>query len=437
MKKVYKYFVLLGLVVFSPWYIYRMLPLNMDGIWNYGFAYNISKGLIPYLDYNMIVPPLWPYLVSIPVYFIGNHLITYYVIISILIAGITYICYKKIGYKALFIYLLLLIYPHNGYNIFCLFLFMILLCYIDKENDILIAIIVSLMILTKQTMGILIIPSIIYSKKKKKTICVYLVFCLLLLLYLVINNNFFEFVNYCFLGMLDFTNNSNDSFLLFFIVEIIVVGYLFVAFLKSKKRSLLYIMLFQVIVVPIFEPSHFFWGFVPVIYYVLGNYKKLVRYFFGLMIGTFVITFYIQIIYSFYDDRGSIYLNDKSFINGKRLPKFTNYEFDLVHNYIDEYKDYRLYILASNAYLYKLEYGIPINKYDLINDGNMGYNGSKVYVEEIDNYCKKNKCLFMIDSSETVQDFNQVNREITGYIINNYLFIYSSSDVTFFVNMFH
>ena len=33
--------------------------LTNDEVWNYGFAYNISNGLIPYKDFNMIITPLF------------------------------------------------------------------------------------------------------------------------------------------------------------------------------------------------------------------------------------------------------------------------------------------------------------------------------------------------------------------------------------------
>jgi hypothetical protein len=90
---------------------------------------------------------------------------------GIVISLITLICYKKIGFRAIFVFLILLIYPHNGYNTFCLLIFMLLLGILDsdkyRDNDILIAVLISIMILTKQTMGVLIIPSLIFANNKK------------------------------------------------------------------------------------------------------------------------------------------------------------------------------------------------------------------------------------------------------------------------------
>ena len=93
-----------------------------------------------------------------------------------------------------------------------------------------------------------------------------------------------------------------------------------------------------------------------------------------------------------------------------------------------------MYFFSSNAYIYKLEYDIPVNKYDLINDGNMGYDGDNRYVSEVKEYCSSNKCLIIVRSDEVIKDFNQTSRVITQYVINNYLSIYSSNDLTFYIN---
>ena len=48
--------VLLYLTLFCIFLVWNLLlvPLNLDEVWNYGFAHNIYSGLIPYKDFNMI-----------------------------------------------------------------------------------------------------------------------------------------------------------------------------------------------------------------------------------------------------------------------------------------------------------------------------------------------------------------------------------------------
>ena len=38
------------------------LNFNLDEIWSFGFSYNVSQGLIPYKDFNMVIFPFYPIL---------------------------------------------------------------------------------------------------------------------------------------------------------------------------------------------------------------------------------------------------------------------------------------------------------------------------------------------------------------------------------------
>ena len=51
--------------ILSFFYNFLFFPLNGDEVWNYGFAYAISNGEIPYRDFNMVVTPLYSFLISI------------------------------------------------------------------------------------------------------------------------------------------------------------------------------------------------------------------------------------------------------------------------------------------------------------------------------------------------------------------------------------
>ena len=51
------------------------ITINGDEIWNYGFAYNIATGLIPYKDFNMIVTPLFPMISAIFMKIFGINII--------------------------------------------------------------------------------------------------------------------------------------------------------------------------------------------------------------------------------------------------------------------------------------------------------------------------------------------------------------------------
>ena len=436
MKSFIRIIVFILLIIFSLLYLYIFTPLILDGVWTYGFGYNISIGLIPYKDFSMIIPPLFPYLIAPFIKIVGNRLITYYIIISVIITIITFISYKRLGWKSIIIYFMLLIYPHNGYNIFALFLLFILIIILDKEknNDIVIPIIISLMFLTKQTLGILIIPSIIYSKNKKKTILIYIISCLLLLIYLIINNNLYNFIDYCFLGMLDFTSNNKTKFNIFMCAEIILCIYMIVILVKSnlKDKTIFYILLFQIISFPITDGSHFVITLIPLVYYIYNKYtNKNITYIFTVMLVFYVVVFNIN-LYS--TDQGDIYLNKNSFLYGKTLNFYTIDYFENIKEYTKIYNKHRLFLLDTRAYMGKLEYNMRIDKYDLINNGNMGYKGSSKYLKEIKDYCESNKCLFIINVKEVLENINQTDKNIVKYIMNNYYNVTSTGIENIYIN---
>ena len=59
-----------------------------DEIWNFSYANNISKGLLPYKDFNIITTPLAAFINSIPLKLFGQklyiHRITYIVLFLVI-----------------------------------------------------------------------------------------------------------------------------------------------------------------------------------------------------------------------------------------------------------------------------------------------------------------------------------------------------------------
>ena len=225
------------LMTFTFCYTYFCRIITDDELYNFGFAYNITNNLVPYRDFNMIILPLFPYILSFFITIFGNHLYIYHLLLSFLIVMITFFSFNKVKFKTIALLCTILIYPYTGYNIFCLFLFMLLI-YIKNKNikhlELWEAFIISLMFLTKQTLGILIIPSILLTKNKKKVFIVYLITTLILLIYLYKLNIFYSFIDYCFLGMFDFASkNYSSNFLI--IIELIFIILIIIKAIKSKK----------------------------------------------------------------------------------------------------------------------------------------------------------------------------------------------------------
>ena len=272
MKKYWKIILFFVLVLFATIYPFYLTNLySYDEIWNFGFAKSILDGLIPYKDFSLIVPPLFPYLTAIILAIFGKKLIVYYILIAIITTTITYITSKKIGWNAILVYVALLIYASNGYNTFSLLLLMILFIILDKKHqhqDIIIPLLISIMVLSKQTMALLIIPSLIYSKNKKKTIATYGASFLVFVTYLLINNNLMQFLDYCLFGMFEFTEKNNLSILVFLILEIANCIALIIALIKSKgkRQDICYALLYQIIAFPITDISHCVLAWIPSFY---------------------------------------------------------------------------------------------------------------------------------------------------------------------------
>ena len=432
--------ILLGIVmlILTVLYTYYFRPIVDDELYNYGFGFNIINGLIPYKDFSMIIPPLFSYIVAFILKIFGSKLIVYHFILASIILLILFISYKSIGIKACVIYLLLLIYPYIGYNTFSLGLFFILLYLNDKKQknlDIIEPVLISLMFLTKQTLLLLVIPSLIFSKNKKKTISVYLVFILGYLIYLVTNGTVLEFFNYCLFGLFDFANKNSTSLGILSIIELLIIGVLIYLSFRTKRKDIIFCLIFQIMALPIINYVHFTISFIPVVYLFLKEYKNN---YLAILIFSFTLAIFIFFNLLVRLGNGSIVLNNfnkDNFMEGRTVYSTTNSYIDNALLYIEQYEDYTPYIFGSFAYLMKLNYEIPINKYDIINNGNMGYNGAKIYIEEIDNYCKENKCMFIMnDFEESVSITIQTNMDILKYVQNNYRKVYGSNILSVYIN---
>ena len=77
--------------------------------------------------------------------------------------------------------------------------------------------------------------------------------------------------------------------------------------------------------------------------------------------------------------------------------------------------------MSKGAYIYKLEANIPINKYDLLIDGNMGKGGIEKVIEEVDTICQKEKCIFLVDYEELFGEPNSIySEEIIDNLFENF-----------------
>lgn len=424
-KKDLIYILLFSLIfIISLFIAYCCAYPDCDSIWIYGFTHNISKGLIPYLDFNCCTTPLYYFIGSLFLKVFGNYMISLDIFNAIIITFIFLLLFRMIKFKAFIVFFFVLIFIPNGYNILSLFFLFLILFLIDskKDNDIIVAFLLGLLFITKQNIGILLfIPYLYYSKKKLMGIFIFGLPLLAFSLYFYINNALFEFIDYCFLGMFDFA--SGNLYLSFWIyVEFFILIWLFYLLIRSKfkDKELFYIIMFQGMMYPFANHAHFFCAFLPVFYYFLKKTKNHYALLFTLLVGLFC---NIQTIFSNYDqihlENDILYLKNSS----KYLEIFQSF-----NKYIDGTENY--FFSGAKGYLYKLYFDISIDKFDLWNEGNMGYKGIEERILELDNICKNENCLFFVEyyDDPNLNNQSQVDK-FYSYVVNNYEKI---SDETYF-----
>lgn len=418
-------FFLVFLISFIMTYV--LTPITFDEVWIYGFTYNVSKGMVIYRDFNVVTTPLYYFIGSIFIKIFGNYMIVLGIFNALIVSFIVLMMFSIIKWKAFIVFPLILIYAPNGYNLLSLFFLMLILFLINKkkDNDVFIGYILGLLFITKQSIGLcLIIPYLFYSKNRLKGIIAFIIPFMIISVYLLYYGGFYDFINYCFLGLFEFGTN-NYYFSLFAVIEIFVLIYLVFKLIKCKfhDKELFYILMFQFIIFPLPDQFHFFVALFPVVYYIVKNINnKFFLWEFFLGIGYFTVCVFFCIDISINLKKDMFFLR-----NAGELSDLME-EF---HTYLEDIEYY--YFTGYHSYFYKLYYDIPIGKFDLWNEGNHGYNGIERKIKELDEICKNNECVFIVNKDLGLSKTSQLYK-ICNYVTENYFFIEEISDAYVYSN---
>ena len=411
------------IIIFILTFLFTILnKVTYDEIWNYGFSYNIANGLMPYRDFNMVLTPLYPFIGSLFLILLGKNIIIFH-LFNALICTTIFNYLKKQNKRSYYIsYIMLLMVSDPNYDLFILLLLYILInLEKNNNNDYYIGITLSLTFLTKQNIGFaLCIPSLFIKNKDKifKRIVGFFIPNIILLIYLITTNTLYDFINYSFLGLNGF---FIDNFLLnpICILTVISIIYSIYMYINNHKIEYLYILFFQIIAFPIFNFHHVAIGFIPVCNSILSNFKFIKKYTQIVFLGFITVIFTINIIYILIAQ--VYFLNSTNKFKYRIFDKSSEHCIKSISNYYLNL-DSRVFILDDLAYIIKLELGIPINKYDLINNGNLGKNGEDIVVLEIEKMCSHNNCIFLLKQNNLKEEEikSQTNKKILNYIHNNY-----------------
>lgn len=414
-----KYFLLFFFFLF--WNLI-VQPINLDEIWNYGFAHNIYNGLIPYKDFNMIITPLFPIIMSLPFYIFGSSLFVFHVEQAVLLTVIFYLLDSYLKEKS-YLLLLFMIFPLSiafpSYNLFLFLLFLIIVKLEDmKANDYLIGLVLACFILTKQTVGLLmLLPSLYYFKYPKKIVKRFIgcfIPIIFFIIYLLYFNSFFQFLDLCLFGLFDFVSNSKGVNIFFFF-SILMIGLIFY-FIKKDKYNIknYYLLSFFSIVLPLFDLYHFQIFFIAFLFVVFLEtdfkvYLNIRLFVFLLLIGLSIINLYYRI------DGKVIYPNNIKYFEYRYLTgKYIQFS-DSINQLIEKYDDKEIIFLSADGYYFNIINDLKIDYLDLINTGNWGYNGSEKLLNVIK---KKENCVFFVDKEE-IGSNKQTDQNVLRYVIEN------------------
>ena len=392
---------------------------SMDLIWSYGFSYNISQGLIPYKDFNMIIGPIYSLCFSLPMIFFGNHLIAYKLMHITLYSIVLTLCHKKIGNKIF--WLIPLYYIQDtayNYNIFIATMTILIILLIDSKNkykNLMIGLIIGCILMTKQNIGLaLALTYLITSKEKKKSILFISIPIAITFIYLIFTNSLYGYINFCYLGMGNFIGN------LYFDIYTVIIGLVLILYfikkwLQTKDTKILYVLSFTVILFPLFEFLHLLVILIPTVYYILENENNKII---NRLIHVFIIVGSIAILLNI--NAPELELNN-NFLKYNIVEKETN-------NYIKNYSKYiqktegKTYLFISNAYVLKLYNNETPTFFDLINKGNLG-KSEQGFINEIEKTCKREKCTFILDENYFIEKGDQMSVNFKNYVIKNYSYL--------------
>lgn len=397
--------------------------LTIDELWNYGFSYNIATGLIPYKDFNMVITPLYPLLGAIFLKLFSYTLLSYQCFNAIICTIIFYYLKKSTPKAYYLIYAIFLLFASPNYSVLCLlFIYVLMDMEEHHKNDYLIGIILGLLFLTKQNVGVFLCIPTLFTKDFKKIfhrIAGFLIPNLILLIYLLKNNILNNFIEYCFLGLKSFANYNLYINKRGIVILILLVIYLIYEYCRTKDLKILYIIFFQFFAYPIFDNYHLAIPFIVVCNYIINKLpmsKKII----SIMFTVFVLLNFAN-SYSSIKDGINIFSSNTGMLKYRKIERTAYNYIEEVADYINENPDAEVFVIDPLSYAIKLVANIKINKYDLLNNGNLGLQSGEDIIKEIDTSCQNKHCIFIQDDDNlNISTKTQYDPKMLLYITEKY-----------------
>ena len=416
-KKILK-FILIFILVFTINYFITIA--TMDEIWTYGFSYNIANYLIPYKDFNMVILPFHSLVIGLLLRTISTSFLSYHIIMALIYSMFYYFISERITLrKTLYLILYLVMLETYFYNSFMALLLMMIILLETSEykyKDLIIGLLIGYIMMTKVNIGAFLFLVFFFKSKDKLRVFLYsAIIPIFVLGYLILTNSLLPCIDYCLLGLLNFTKNYYIEYE-YIILELIVIGYIIFKIIRTKDKNYYYILAFQIIFYPLLDLNHFVVSIYPLLFYLLMTLKQKNNI---LLTKLLIIIFSLPTLIAF----RFMYKKYDSFIGYRNMYADNTEYFDKVKNYIKKEPNKKRFYLNSFAYFLRIDNKETITKYDLMNHGNMGTNEDYI-IYEIDNLCLKEDCRILVDFYEYSLIDNQMPKKVKDFILDNYELCY-------------
>ncbi|MBR3211275.1 MAG: hypothetical protein IKF71_05015 [Bacilli bacterium] len=400
--------------------------LQNDEIWNYGFAHNLYSGLIPYKDFNMVITPFYPFLMSLIFHMLGSSLLVFHIENAIVLCGILWLLYRLIKEKIYIAVLFLMLFSNSltspGYNIFLLFLLYFIL-YLEKKkaNDYVIGFIIGLSFLTKQSVGFFfLLPSLFYCKKdiKKcwKRVVGFIIPCLIFFLYLIITKSLNSFLDLCLFGLFDFGEKNGSMHIIgiiFFILYLVIC----VCLIRKNKKNInhYYVLAFVSMMIPLFDFYHCAMAYFVLLTHFLSQYPIKIKIPFHVILYVSTLGIGCIMFFTYHEGYKIIYPNKIPHFEYRLIREDSIAFTEDVIGYLKDHPENNYTFVVSGGYYFRLATNTKMSYLDMINYGNFGYHENEKIIKKIQ---EKKDTIFIV-SKEDLSSSCQANKEAVRYIMKN------------------
>ena len=442
-----------------------------DELWNFANCYKMFNGYKIYKELNVIITPLFFYKAQIFFKIFGSNMLVFRIYNSVIYTVLFLLIYQifkqlKITKLRAFLYITIILPIFCGmiagggnYNILAIIpiLIAILLIFKEKQNNLLLGILLFLTFLSKQNIYVLFAIGIFLYKFSNKgdiktkildlskiyivSIIGIVAFCI----YLYLDNNLYDFINYCFLGINEFgTNNVAISFWDALYLYISLIAIIFTIFAlnnrkikkcfneitaKNVKVLLSFGIPLLLIAYPIANYFHNTLGsiviLIELIYFLeealikdmqFKNKKGKILY----ILTIFILVMYMDrgLVLAIFKNDNLILHKDKAFY-GSYMYKEDYKDIQIICNYIKEQEKNNIdvKILSYKANLYMVNLNKNNELFDLAFLGNLGKGGENNLINELK---KLDNTIILIQTDEEKISW-QESKKARNYIINNFI----------------